>query len=184
MLCSNSTRKSFRLNNSSAVELPPIMGSLTAVNARDDRPGVTFMYFGGPKAHVTLCSNSTRKSLRLNNSSGVELPPIMGSRTAVNARDDLLGGLFSNLLVGRESKVGKRQQRAPARGTPTSGGSGPAMTHRQALALTLTLLAGTSVYSVAQKPAGGGDSSPGTAQSHPSPSQDPRIVFENAQRAL
>jgi len=35
-----------------------------------------------------LCSNSTRKSFRLNNSSGVELPPIMGSRKAVNARDE------------------------------------------------------------------------------------------------
>ena len=38
-----------------------------------------------------LCNNSTRKSFRLNNSSGVELPPIMGSPTAVNARDDIVG---------------------------------------------------------------------------------------------
>src|SRR5215469_12714645 len=53
MLCSNSTRKSFRLNNSSAVELPPIMGSRTAVNARYDRPGATFMPIGGPQAHLT-----------------------------------------------------------------------------------------------------------------------------------
>src|SRR6516164_1023899 len=58
------------------------------------------------------------------------------------------------------------------------------MTDWRTLTLALSLLAGTSVFSAAQKPAGGGDSSPGTAQSRPSSSQDPRIVFESAQRAL
>ena len=58
------------------------------------------------------------------------------------------------------------------------------MTDRRTLSLALSLLAGTSVFSAAQKPAGGGDSSPGTAQSRPSSSQDPRIAFESAQRAL
>src|SRR5215469_2213970 len=53
MLCSNSTRMSLRLNNSSGVELPPIMGSRTAVNARYDRPGATFRSIGGPQAHLT-----------------------------------------------------------------------------------------------------------------------------------
>ena len=63
------------------------------------------------KADPLLRSAVTRRVSRLDSASlrSVELVHIMGSRTAVKARDDIVGGLLINLL--RSAPAGLRYDR-------------------------------------------------------------------------
>ncbi len=84
MLCRNSTRKRFRINN---------------MLKHDWRR--VFAHYGQPKG--CECSAETRRgtnleSITCSNTTGVEFLPIMGSPKAVNARDDIVGTFFISPL--------------------------------------------------------------------------------------